>query len=83
MKQYCRYCGHACLQGDDVFYCSERKKLYSGATAKRLNTCRSFGYCGMDLFNPDREYSPNKNKTHRLREDGYEQQSIFEKGAEQ
>lgn len=62
MKQYCRYCGHACLQDDDLFYCSKREKLYNGAKAKRANRCKDFGYCGLDLFDPNKKYQPRQEK---------------------
>lgn len=78
MKQYCRYCANACLQDDYSFYCCKKRNLYDVTYAKRVNNCKDFVFCPMDLFNPNREYSPNKNKTQRLHDDGYEQQSIFD-----
>lgn len=78
MKQYCRYCGHAVLQDDDLFYCEETKKLYNGAKAKRLNKCKHFGFCEIDLFDGEKTYAPREEYKHKT--NSGQQLSIFDLG---
>lgn len=42
--QNCRYCCNAYIQGDDVFYCDKKNKLYSGSTGKTANNCKYFEF---------------------------------------
>ena len=63
MKQYCRYCCNAYIQGDDVFCCDKKNKLYSGSTGKTANNCKYFEFNPNDLFGMDengdfKQYTP-------------------------
>lgn len=78
MKQYCRYCSYASLQDDELYYCSKKDKIYLGSTARATNKCQDFSFCPLDLFDPEKEYKPNKNKRRRRLPDGYEQVSMFD-----
>lgn len=76
MKQYCRYCGHASLQGDELFYCDIKKALYYGNKARLQNKCKHFGFCEMDLFDPEKTYTPRDAYKHKT--SSGQQLSIFD-----
>ena len=48
MRQYCRYCGN-CIEGD-CFYCMEKEEVLSASSITRPNSCKDYGYCGIDLI---------------------------------
>lgn len=54
MKQYCRYCAYAVY--GDVVWCDELDKIISESSAKTPNNCKSFAFCELDVFNPERKY---------------------------
>ncbi len=66
MKQYCRYCGFACLQEDTLFYCSAKDEIFNSEKAKRPNKCKHFGFVDMDLFDPNRKYKPQEREPRVL-----------------
>lgn len=45
MKQYCRYCCNACLNDDELAYCSYKDKMLEGPALRRLNHCKGFQFC--------------------------------------
>lgn len=73
MHQYCRYCSRAVQIEDDDIYCSAREQTYSAGYAKRVNSCKSFDFNRMDVFDPDNRYQPQE---HRNPED-YGQTKLF------
>ena len=60
MKQYCRYCSH-CSYGD-IVYCKLLKKTMSEDKAKKLQKCKYFEFCEIDVFNPDHRYKARQKK---------------------
>lgn len=63
MKQYCRYCSN-CHCGD-VVYCDVKQKTMSEEKAKRVNHCRDFDFCELDVFydgDMDKVYKPREPK---------------------
>lgn len=47
MKQYCRYCGWLRDLGDGgPWYCEAKDKEVK--SIKSANTCKEYGYCGLD-----------------------------------
>ena len=58
MKQYCRYCAH-CVYGDAI-YCSKKDITMSEQEAKRMNKCKDFSFCKIDVFNPEHIYKERK-----------------------
>lgn len=43
MNQYCRYCNHAFLQGDDDIWCEEKDEIREGRQVTRMNHCPNCG----------------------------------------
>lgn len=60
MKQYCRYCSYCCY--GDVVYCGYKNKTMTEESAKRVNNCKHFSFNSIDVFDPDKEYKPRKEK---------------------
>lgn len=59
MKQYCRYCIH--LHTGNGIWCDEKEKELSERTAKTVNHCKQFDFCGMDAFMENTEgYKPRQ-----------------------
>lgn len=58
MKQYCRYCVNAYLQGDDMIWCKPKDEIRTDRQITRLNRCPHFEFCSIDVLNPEREYRP-------------------------
>ena len=58
MKQYCRYCVNAYLQGDDMIWCEPKDEIRTDRQITRLNRCPHFEFCSIDVLNPEREYRP-------------------------
>ena len=61
MKQYCRYCAHA--HYGDVVYCDIKNIIIQETTAKRVNTCKDFGFNEIDVFSYgdlDKKYKPRE-----------------------
>lgn len=50
MKQYCRYCCNACLNDDELAYCSYKDKMLEGPALRRLNHCKGFQFCEIDVL---------------------------------
>ena len=38
MKQYCRYCAHAYLQGDEMIWCQQKDEIRTGREITRLGS---------------------------------------------
>jgi len=60
MKQYCRYCANAFLQGDDFIYCEPKNEMRDKRNCITLNKCKHFELNEMDVFDMDRTYKPRK-----------------------
>lgn len=54
MKQYCRYCIH--LVTGNGTYCTAKEKELADSTAKSVNRCKMFCYCGIDAFDETKGY---------------------------
>ena len=50
MKQYCRYCCNACLNDDELAYCSYKDEMLDGPALRRLNHCKGFQFCEIDVL---------------------------------
>lgn len=57
MKQYCRYCVLCNQVDDDICYCSESKRTFDGAKARRVNKCKDFIFNEIDVFDLERKYN--------------------------
>lgn len=75
MKQYCRYCVH-CAVGNGN-WCDVRQKSYSDAYFKRVNNCKDFSFCNLDVFDISHEYKPRNKSSGAV-----EQVSLFERKEE-
>lgn len=62
MKQYCRYCCNACLNDDELAYCSYKDKMLEGPALRRLNHCKGFQFCEIDVLTQTRIYKPRSEK---------------------
>lgn len=62
MKQYCRYCCNACLNDDELAYCSYKDKMLEGPALRRLNHCKGFQFCEIDVLTQTRIYKPRFEK---------------------
>ena len=60
MKQYCRYCAHAYLQGDEMIWCQQKDEIRTGREITRLNKCPRFELNPIDVLNTGRVYQPRK-----------------------
>jgi hypothetical protein len=60
MKQYCRYCANAILQGDDVVYCEPKDEMRDKKNCITSNECKKFELNPLDVFDIDKEYKPRK-----------------------
>lgn len=58
MKQYCRYCCNACLNDDELAYCSYKDGMLDGPALRRLNHCKGFLFCELDVLTQTRIYQP-------------------------
>lgn len=63
MKQYCRYCAKAVLQGDDFIYCESKSEMRGKPECVRVNHCKQFALNPYDVFGQDengnfKEYHP-------------------------
>ena len=58
MKQYCRYCCNACLNDDELAYCSYKDEMLDGPALRRLNHCKGFRFCEIDVLTQTRTYQP-------------------------
>ena len=58
MKQYCRYCCNACLNDDELAYCSYKDKMLEGPALRWLNHCKGFQFCEIDVLTQTRIYKP-------------------------
>ena len=47
MKQYCRYCVNAYLQGDDMIWCKPKDEIRTDRQITRLNRCPHFEFCSI------------------------------------
>lgn len=59
MKQYCRYCGY-CVYGDTP-YCEAKKQTMTETYIKRVNSCKDYSFCNIDVINGG-DYTPRKPK---------------------
>ena len=62
MKQYCRYCCNACLNDDELAYCSYKDEMLDGPALRRLNHCKGFKFCEIDVLTQTRTYKPRAAK---------------------
>lgn len=62
MKQYCRYCCNACLNDDELAYCSYKDEMLDGPALRRLNHCKGFRFCEIDVLTQTRIYKPRSAK---------------------
>ena len=65
MKQYCRYCCNACLNDDELAYCSYKDVMLEGPAMRRLNHCKGFKFCEIDVLTQTRIYKPRTAKPNR------------------
>lgn len=78
MKQYCRYCVNAYLQGDDMIWCEPKDEIRTDRQITRLNHCPHFEFCSIDVLNPEREYRPvEKRRAAQKKEPDMEQMTMF------
>lgn len=78
MKQYCRYCVNAYLQGDGMIWCKPKDEIRTGRQITRLNRCPHFEFCSIDVLNPEREYKPvEKRRAAQKEEPDMEQMTMF------
>lgn len=62
MKQYCRYCCNACLNDDELAYCRYKDEMLEGPALRRLNHCKGFLFCEIDVLTQTRIYKPRSAK---------------------
>ena len=62
MKQYCRYCCNTCLNDDELAYCSYKDEMLDGPALRRLNHCKGFKFCEIDVLTQTRTYKPRAAK---------------------
>lgn len=67
MKQYCRYCCNACLNDDELAYCRYKDEMLEGPALRRLNHCKGFLFCEIDVLTQTRIYKPRSAKPPPLR----------------
>ena len=60
MKQYCRYCAHACCVEEDVMWCEITKSTSTKKQACRVNKCKDFEFNPIDVFNINKIYKPKE-----------------------
>ena len=78
MKQYCRYCVNAYLQGDDMIWCKPKDEIRTDHQITRMNRCPHFEFCSIDVLNPEREYRPvEKRRAAQKKEPDMEQMTIW------
>lgn len=77
MKQYCRYCCNACLNDDELAYCSYKDEMLEGPALRRLNHCKGFRFCEIDVLTQTRIYKPRSAKPPSEAPDDYGQTTLF------
>lgn len=77
MKQYCRYCNNANQVDDGLVYCSVNREVMNESKAKRVNTCKSFEFNKIDVFDLEHEYAPIENRTKNRKTTG-KQMNLFQ-----
>lgn len=78
MNQYCRYCNHAFLQGDDDIWCEEKDEIREGRQVTRMNHCPMFEFNEIDVLYPERVYKPRQNNRSQVKsETDMEQINLF------
>lgn len=83
MKQYCRYCVNAYLQGDDMIWCEPKDEIRTDRQITRLNHCPHFEFCSIDVLNPEREYRPaEKRRSAQTKEPDMEQRPVHHPAAQ-
>lgn len=66
MKQYCRYCINLCT-GNGI-WCEEKMITMRESTAKSVNHCDKFEFCGEDAFMQTNGYNPRTPKVDEVTE---------------
>lgn len=77
MKQYCRYCCNACLNDDELAYCSYKDEMLEGPALRQLNHCKGFRFCEIDVLTQTRIYKPRSAKPPSEAPDDYGQTTLF------
>ena len=67
MKQYCRYCSHACAYEDDLFYCEKKNYCFDKIKGSRTNQCEDFEFNEIDVFDLNHTYKPRKKEKSNQR----------------
>lgn len=65
MKQYCRYCC-SCIPGNGCpYYCTDKDKVLSDSTIRRVNNCEHFIYCDAGDVDTGKQYVQRERKYKR------------------
>lgn len=75
MKQYCRYCIHCCVGNGN--WCDVREKEYSDSYFCRVNNCKDFEFCSVDVYDAEHEYKPRDARVKKKKGMKVEKVSIF------
>lgn len=79
MRQYCRYCNNANQVDEGLVYCSVNREVMNESKAKRANTCKSFKFNKIDVFDLEHEYAPIENRAKNRKATG-KQMTLFADG---
>ena len=63
-RHQCRWCAELCY--GDVLYCSAKEQTMSESSVKRVNKCKEFRFCDMDVFTHE-HYKPREHHDKQVK----------------